>query len=76
MRGPIYLYIVIMWALIVVGGGVLVMILGPLSITGFGVYSELLDSGVKAVAAILLVILWIFIISKIKNWIFHRQIGA
>lgn len=74
MKGPIYVYILIMWALIVAGGGILVAILGPLGISGFGKYDELLDSGVKAVIAILLVVLWIFIMSKVKNWIFHKQI--
>ena len=76
MRGPIYVYVLIMWALIVAGGGVLVAIIGPLNITGLGKLSEIVDSGVKAAIAMLLVVLWIFIMSKVKNWIFHRQIGA
>ncbi len=76
MRGPIYLYVLIMWALIVAGGGVLVAILGPLNIMGFGKYNEIVDSVVKAVIAMLLVVLWIFIMSRVKNWIFHKQVGA
>jgi len=76
LRGPIYLYVLIMWALIVAGGGVLVAILGPLNIMGFGKYNEIVDSVVKAVIAMLLVVLWIFIMSRVKNWIFHKQVGA
>ena len=74
MKAPIYIYILIMWIMIVAGGGLLFTIIGPLKIDGFEKYSELVDSGVKAVIALLLVVLWIFIMSKIKNWIFHKQI--
>ena len=74
MKGPIYVYVFIMWVLILVGGGLLYTIIGPMKIDGFGRYSELVDSAVKAAIALMLVILWIFVMSKIKNWIFHRQI--
>ena len=76
MKGPIYIYILVMWGLILAGGGLLVMIIGPLNITGFGRLSDLVDSGVKAVIAIMLVVLWIFVMSKIKNWIFHKRIKS
>lgn len=74
MKAPLYVYISVMWVMIVVGGGILVAILGPLKIDGFGRYGDLVDSAVKAVIAILLVVIWIFVMSKIKNWIFHRRI--
>ena len=63
-----------MWILIIAGGSLLVTIIAPISITGFGEFDHLLDSGIKALVAILLVVVWIFIMSKIKNWIFHKQI--
>jgi len=63
-----------MWVMIIAGGGILLSIISPISIHGFGKYDEFLDSGIKAVIAILLVVTWIFIISKIKNWIFQKQI--
>ncbi|MDE1766422.1 MAG: hypothetical protein KGI27_09165 [Thaumarchaeota archaeon] len=63
-----------MWIMIIAGGGLLFTIIAPLRIHGFGGYDEILDSAVKAGIAILLVILWVFIVSKIKNWIFHKQI--
>jgi hypothetical protein len=74
MKAPIYIYVSIMWALIIAGGGLLFSIIAPIKIHGFGVYDELLDSGLKAVIAIFLVVLWIFMMSKIKNWIFRKQI--
>ena len=58
----------------IVGGGILLSIIAPISIHGFGKYDEFFDSGIKAVIAILLVVTWIFIISKIKNRIFQKQI--
>jgi len=70
----IFIFIFIMWIMIIVGGGILLLIIAPISIQGFGKYNELFDSGIKAIIAILLVVLWILIISKIKNWIFQKQI--
>ncbi|MGI0047292.1 MAG: hypothetical protein ACREBB_08915 [Nitrosotalea sp.] len=74
MRAPIYAYVFIMWIMIVAGGGLLFTIIASIEIHGFGKYDEFLDSGVKAIIALLLVVLWIFIMSKTKNWIFHKQI--
>ncbi|MFZ1077260.1 MAG: hypothetical protein WAN47_07515 [Nitrosotalea sp.] len=74
MKGQIFVYVFIMWLMILAGGGLLVLTIAPISIQGFGKYSEFLDSGIKAIIAVFLVVLWIFIMSKIKNWIFHKQI--
>jgi hypothetical protein len=70
----IFLFVFVMWVLIIVGGGLLVSIIAPLTISGYGKFDSILDSGIKALIAIILVIAWIFILSKIKNWIFHKQI--
>ena len=76
MKGiPLFTYIFIMWMLLIAGGGLLVTIIAPISIIGFGKINHLLDSSIKAVIAILLVVVWIFIMSKIKNWIFQKQIS-
>ena len=75
MRGtPIFFYIFIMWILIIGGGGLLVSIIAPISIHGFGKLDGIIDSGVKAGIAMILVVLWILVMSKIKNWIFQKQI--
>jgi len=75
MKGvPIFLFVLVMWLLIIVGGGLLISIIAPLTINGYGKFDSILDSGVKAVIAMILVVAWIFTLSKIKNWIFHKQI--
>jgi len=63
-----------MWGLIIVGGGIIVTILGPISISGFGEFDWFIASVIKAVVAVVLVVIWILILSKIKNWIFKKEI--
>jgi len=63
-----------MWILIIIGGGIAVLILAPIEITGFGEFDLILSSAIKAVISIGLVITWIFILSKVKNWIFRSQL--
>ena len=65
-----------MWILILVGGGILVTILGPISITGYGELNWFLASVIKAVVAIILVVIWILILSRLKNWIFKKEIKS
>jgi hypothetical protein len=65
-----------MWILILLGGGILVTILGPISITGYGEFSLLIASIIKAIVAIVLVVIWILILSKLKNWIFKKEIKS
>ena len=65
-----------MWILILIGGGIIVMVLGPMSISGYGDFDWLLSSGIKAVFAISLVVIWIFILLKIKNLIFRKKITS
>jgi hypothetical protein len=64
-----------MWLLILIGGGIVVVILGPISITGYGSLDQILSSILKAIVAILLVVLWIVILTKMKKWIFVRTIN-
>jgi len=51
-----------------------VVILGPIQISGYGQYDGILSSGVKAIIAIAMVVIWIYILSKIKNWIFQKEL--
>lgn len=71
---PIFVYVFVMWMLIIAGGALIVPIIAHISIQGFGNLNDLMDSGIKAGIAIMLVVIWILIMSKIKNWIFHKQI--
>ena len=64
-----------MWILILLGGGIVVLILGPISISGFGDFNNILTSGLKAIVAIGLVVLWIIILSKMKNKIFRKKLN-
>lgn len=75
MRGaPVFTFVFGMWVLLILGGGIAVAFLGPISISGYGDLGPILSSAIKAVIAIMLVIFWIFLLSKIKNWIFHKQL--
>ena len=65
-----------MWLLIIIGGGVIVIVLGPIHITGYSDLNWILSSIVKAIVAITLVIAWILILSKLKNWIFRKEIKS
>ena len=53
MKGAhIFLFIVVMWILIIMGGGILIVFTAPISISGYGTLDSFLTSGVKAVIAI------------------------
>ncbi len=74
MKGSIFIFVFTMWILMIIGGGIAVTILGPISITGFGDLNQIISSGIKAIIAIILVIIWIIVLIKMKNWIFHKEI--
>jgi len=77
MRGSsIFIFIGVMWVLMIVGGGIAVTILGPISITGYGDLNQMIASGIKAIIAIILVIIWIVILSKMNKRIFHKEIKS
>jgi hypothetical protein len=69
-------FLFVMWVLIITGGGILVTILGPFSISGYGDLDLLLTSILKAIIAIILVIVWVLVLSKLKNWIFKKEIKS
>jgi hypothetical protein len=70
----IFVFIFAMWILIIIGGGIAVLILAPISINDYGEFNLIISSGIKAVISIALVISWIFILSKVKNWIFRTSL--
>ncbi|MYB29747.1 MAG: hypothetical protein F4Y18_01745 [Cenarchaeum sp. SB0663_bin_5] len=61
----IYAFLGGMWGLIIIGGGLAVTVLGPLDL---GAYS--INAVVKGGVAILLVILWVFILVRLTRYIF------
>ena len=63
-----------MWVLILLGGGIAVIILGPISISGYGEFDNVLTSITKGGIAILLAVAWVIILSKVKNLIFKKHL--
>jgi hypothetical protein len=63
-----------MWILILLGGGLLVLFIGPTSFEVIYDIEPLLNSGLKVLIALILIFIWVFVLTKIKNWIFKRQI--
>ena len=76
MKSGLFGFLFAMWILILLGGGILVTILGPISITGYGEFNLFIASIIKAIVAIVLVVVWILILSKLKNWIFKKEIKS
>ena len=74
MTVKIYGFIFVMWVLIIIGGGIVVEFVGPIS---FSTEIEpIITSGVKMFLTLFLIIIWIFTLTKIKNWIFKSQIKS
>jgi len=66
-----------MWILMLIGGGLIVLVIGPLSL---GVIVSYIDpiilSGIKVGIALILIFIWILILTKVKNWIFKSQVKS
>ena len=76
MKSGLFGFLFGMWILILVGGGIVVTILGPITISGYGELNWFIASVIKAIVAIILVVIWILILSKLKNWIFRKEIKS
>ncbi len=76
MKSGLFGFLFAMWILILVGGGIVVTILGPISISGYGELDRFIGSVIKAIVAIILVVIWILILSKVKNLIFKKEIKS
>ena len=74
MKFGLFGFLFAMWCLIIVGGGIVVTLIGPITISGFGELDWFISSVIKAVIALILVVIWILILSKIKNLIFKKEI--
>ena len=74
MKSNLYGFLFTMWLLIIVGGGIMVVLLGPFSIQQFGDFHWIVASGIKVIIALILVVIWILILSKLKNWIFKKEL--
>ena len=77
MEIKIYSFIFVMWILILIGGGLITLVIGPFSL---GVIISSIDpiilSGIKVGIALILIFTWVLILTKIKNWIFKSQVKS
>lgn len=67
-------FILIMWILMMAGGGILVLLVAPIEIDCCGSQALFISSVIKAVLTFGLVILWIFVLSWMKRLILHRAL--
>lgn len=62
----LYAFLLGMWALMILGGGIAVLVLGPLDIDTYG-------SVIKGVLAILLVVIWVLLLVRLERYIFKTR---
>ena len=74
MKSGLYGFLFAMWGLIIIGGGIMVVLLGPFSIQQFGDFHWIISSGIKVTISLLLIVIWILILSKLKNYIFKKEL--
>ena len=74
MAIKIYSFIFTMWILILIGGGLMVTIIGPFSLGSIGDINPIISSGIKVGIALVLIFVWVFTLTKVKNWIFKTDV--
>ena len=72
MTLPIFSFIFAMWVLIIIGGGLMVVFVGPLTFSGDNDLNPIINSGAKVLIAMILIFIWVFSLLKIKNLIFRK----
>ena len=60
MNLSLFSFIFAMWVLIIIGGGLMVLFIGPLSFSDYGEFNPLINSGVKVLIAMVLIFIWVF----------------
>ena len=74
MGTKIYSFIFVMWILMLIGGGLVVVFVGPFTLAPD--IDPIITSGVKVIIALFLIFIWLFTLTKIKNWIFKSQVKS
>ena len=54
MKSGLYGFLFAMWTLIIIGGGIMVVLLGPFTIQQFGNFHWIIASGIKVTIALIL----------------------
>ena len=75
MDVKIYSFIFTMWILMLIGGGLMVLVIGPFSFS-IGDVDPIIVSGIKVGIALVLIFVWVFTLTKIKNWIFKTEVKS
>ena len=65
MNVSIFAFIFSMWVLILLGGGVLVLFIGPTSFEVIYDIEPLLNSGLKVLIALVLIFIWVFFYERL-----------
>ena len=76
MAMKIYSFIFVMWVLILIGGGLMTLVIGPFSLGNITNTDPIILSGIKVGIALILIFIWVLILTKVKNWIFKSQIES
>ena len=76
MAIKIYSFLFTTWILILIGGGLIVTIIGPFSSGSIGDINPIIFSGIKVGIALVLIFVWVFTLTKIKNWIFKTDVKS
>ena len=76
MTAQIYGFLFSMWILILVGGGLMVLLVAPISFRDYIDIDPLNNSGAKVILALFLLFIWVLILTKVKNWSFKSQIKS
>ena len=76
MAIKIYCFIFVMWIFMLIGGGLIVLVIGPLSLGTIEYIDPIILSGIKVGIALVLIFIWVFALTKIKNWIFKSQVKS
>ena len=70
----IYSFIFVMWILMLIGGGLVVIFVGPFTLAPD--IDPIITSGIKVIIALFLIFIWLFTLAKVKNWIFKSQVKS
>ena len=76
MDVKIYSFIFTMWILMLIGGGLMILVIGPFSLSNIGDVDPIIVSGIKVGIALVLIFIWVFTLTKVKNWIFKSQVKS
>ena len=70
----IIVFLFVMWVMILLAGVAVIYVIGSISVTGYGNIDGLATVALKGLGAIALIIAWIFVLGKVKQLVFKKQI--